>query len=417
MYPTPGQEEQLLRHCQAARFVWNLAVEQWRMRHHRQRWIGFGRQDKQLTEARAAFGWLADYDRGVQTQALKDFAHAIDRVFQSGFGEPTWRKRHGKNGFRIVPGDRVPVFGPDGTPELHPHSGKQVHTRQAAVRKLNRRFAQVKIPGAGWVKFRNTYKTLPQASSFRVTFEHRRWHVAFAVVPVPIETPGTGAVIGLDRGVAITAALSDGQTLNCPQLTSRERARKRKHERRAARAKKNSPQRSAEYNQVARIRGTEARRRQDWVEKTSTMLARSYDLIRFEDLRVKNMTRSAKGTVDKPGKNVRQKSGLNRSILAQGWGMLRSRTQDKAPGRCENVPAPYTSLRCSDCGWIDKNSRKNQAEFLCSTCGFSVNADVNAAMNIAAGRGLPGTITRQAVAGGTTPRTRLSVREPTASTA
>ncbi|MDT7844552.1 hypothetical protein [Streptomyces justiciae] len=90
-------------------------------------------------------------------------------------------------------------------------------------------------------------------------------------------------------------------------------------------------------------------RRKDWCEKTSTTLARSYDLIRFEKLNIKNMTRSARGTLAEPGRNVAQKRGLNRGILAQGWGLLRQRTADKAPGRVEDVPAPYTSLRCSAC--------------------------------------------------------------------
>ena len=141
----------------------------------------------------------------------------------------------------------------------------------------------------------------------------------------------------------------------------------------------------------------EADRRKDWCEKTSTGLARRFDVIRFEDLRIKTMTRSAKGTAGNPGSNVRAKSGLNRAILAQGWGLLVRRTQDKAPGRVEKVQAAYTSLRCSACGWIDKNSRDSQAGFCCVNCGFSCNADINASINIAAGH-----------AGGTP----ASVREP-----
>ena len=109
------------------------------------------------------------------------------------------------------------------------------------------------------------------------------------------------------------------------------------------------------------------------------------------------MTRSAEGTVLNPGSNVRAKSGLNRAILAQGWGLLVRRTQDKAPGRVEMVRAAYTSLRCSACGWIDKNSRDSQAGFCCVACGFTCNADINASINIAAGH-----------AGGTP----ASVREP-----
>ncbi|MFE6620286.1 RNA-guided endonuclease InsQ/TnpB family protein [Streptomyces sp. NPDC057740] len=267
--------------------------------------------------------------------------------------------------------------------------------------------------GCGWVRFRLTRSELPDAKTFRVTFRNGQWHIAFAVVPEPTPVPGTGEVIGIDRGVTITAALSDGRTLNCPQLTVKERAQIRKHQRRAARAKKDSPEKAVEYAKVAKLKAREANRRKDWCEKTSAMLARSYDLIRFEKLNIKNMTSSARGTVEQPGKNVAQKSGLNRAILAQGWGLLRQRTEHKAPGRVQDVPAPYTSLRCSACGWIDKNSRKSQAEFACSSCGFTCNADENAATNVAAGQGGLPHPRRTAGAGGATMATgRSSAREP-----
>ena len=185
--------------------------------------------------------------------------------------------------------------------------------------------------------------------------------------------------------------------MHCPGMSSRERAGLRKAERRKARAAKGSPGQSAERARIARLRAREADRRKDWCEKVSTGLARRFDLIRFEDLRITNMTRSAKGTARNPGSNARAKSGLNRAILAQGWGLLVRRTQDKAPGRVEKVRAAYTSLRCSACGWIDKNSRDSQAGFCCIACGFICNADINASINIAAGH-----------AGGTP----ASVREP-----
>ncbi|WP_318656358.1 transposase [Streptomyces canus] len=122
---------------------------------------------------------------------------------------------------------------------------------------------------------------------------------------------------------------------------------------------------------------------------------------------------SLEGTVEQPGKKVRQKAGLNRAILAQGWGLLRQRTEHKAPGRIEDVPAPYTSLRCSACGWIEKKSRKSQADFICVSCGFTCNADENAANNVAAGQGGIPRPRRSAGAGGVTAATdRSNAREP-----
>ncbi|MFE3141172.1 RNA-guided endonuclease InsQ/TnpB family protein [Streptomyces scopuliridis] len=412
MYPTPQQEEQMLLHCAHARYVWNLAVEQ------HSHWYkgrkpapGFAEQCRQLTEARRENTWLGDGNADVQQQALNDFAKAKNAKFTSGFGEPTWRRKFKHEGFRVIGTDRLPEFNEDGTAKINPKTEKQVMGRSVVVQKLNKRWAQVKVPGCGWVKFRLTRSGLPDAKTFRVTFRDGQWHVAFAVIPEPIAAPGTGEVTGIDRGVKITAALSDGRKLNCPQLTTRERAQIRKHQRRAARAPKAGEQKMTEYAKVAKLKAREADRRKDWCEKTSTMLARTYDLVRFEKLNIKNMTRSSKGTVEEPGKKVRQKAGLNRAILAQGWGLLRRRTEHKAPGRVEDVPAPYTSLRCSACGWIDKNSRKSQAEFVCSSCGFTCNADTNASINVVVGQAVKPRPKRTGT-GGVTPRKRTSAREP-----
>lgn len=378
----------MLLHCAHARYIWNLAVEQhahWKP--GKKSAPGFAEQCRQLTEARAENEWLRAGNADVQQQALKDFAKARSARFTSGFGEPTWRRKYQHEGFRVIGTDRVPEWNSDGSPRLSAKTGKQVMGRSVVVQRINRRWAQVKVPGCGWVRFRLTRTDMPCAKTFRITYRNNQWHVAFAVIPEPIAAPGTGEVMGVDRGVTITAALSDGRKLNCPQLTVREQAQIRKHQRRAARTPKGSDRKASEYAKVARLKAREANRRKDWCEKTSTMLARTGDLLRFEKLNIKNMTRSAKGTTKQPGRQVRQKTGLNRAILAQGWGLLRKRTEDKAPGRVEDIPAPYTSLRCSACGWIDKNSRKNQAEFCCSLCGFSCNADTNAAHNVAAGQG------------------------------
>lgn len=408
----------MLLHCAHARYVWNLAVEQhayWSP--GRRPAPGFAEQCRQLTEARRENEWLRAGNADVQQQALKDFAAARQARFTSGFGEPTWRKRFANEGFRVIGTDRVPEYHADGTPKLNAQTGRQVMGRSVVVRKLNGRWAQVKVPGCGWVRFRLSARgrgaRLPDAKTFRITLRNGQWHAAFAVVPDPAPAPGTGKVIGIDRGVIVTAALSDGRMLNCPQLTTRERAQIRKHQRRAARAPKGSERKQAAYAKVAKLKAREANRRKDWCEKTSTLLARAYDLIRFERLNIKNMTRSAKGGVEQPGRGVAQKAGLNRAILAQGWGLLRQRTGHKAPGRVEDVPAPYTSLRCSACGWIDKNSRKSQAEFVCSSCGFTCNADTNASHNVAAGQGGIPRPRQTAGAGGVTTATgRTSTREP-----
>jgi transposase len=254
------------------------------------------------------------------------------------------------------------------------------------VRRVSRHVGQVRVPKAGWVRFRWSRTVPPGVKSYRVTMDRAgRWHVAFAAVPDPVPAPGNGQVAGIDRGVAVSAALSTGELLHAPGLTARERKRLLRLERKLARAKRGSNRRSRVRLAIGRLKARETDRRKDWAEKASTDLARRFDVIRVEDLQIRNMTRSARGTADAPGRNVRAKAGLNREIMRSGWGLLVRRLEDKAPGRVEKIPAAYTSQTCSGCGHRDPESREGQSRFRCRACGLTVNADVNAARNIAAG--------------------------------
>jgi putative transposase len=378
LYPTPVQEDVLLGHCAHARYVWNLAVEQRSWWQPGRPAPGYVEQCRQLSEARAANPWLAAGSVIVQQQALRDF-HA---AYASWFGSlrewrsrsaktppeqrpaapspPSWRKRDVNEGFRIV------AVGPQD------------------VRSVNRRWGQVLVPKLGWVRFRWS-RPVPEARSYRVTRDRTgRWHVAFAAIPPAIPAPGNREVVGVDRGVAVSVALSTGELFTTPGLRPAERRRLRLLERRLARAKPGSNRRRRVRLAVARLRAREADRRRDWIEKTSTDLARRFDLICVEDLDMRAMTRSASGTVERPGRNVRQKAGLNRAIMASGWGRLVDRLAHKAPGRVRKVPAAYTSQRCSACGHVAAESRQSQTAFRCVACAWTGNADYNAARNIAA---------------------------------
>jgi putative transposase len=360
--PTPLQETILRRHCADARYVWNLAVEQqswWRP--GRGPAPAYGAQAAQLTEARAAHSWLADGSQTVQQQALRDFAQAMANYFAGTHRKPTWRKQGRHDGFRIV-----------GVKPSH-------------IRRLSRQTGEVWIPKAGWAQFRWS-RVVPPAKSYRVTCDRAgRWHIAFAVIPQAIPAPGTGEIVGIDRGVVVSAALSTGDMLHCPTLRPTEQTRLRLLQRKLARSRKGSNRRTRVKGAIARLKAREADRRKDWAEQTSTSLARRFDLIRVEDLRIASMTRSAGGTLANPGRGVRQKAGLNRGILASGWGLLTRRLEDKARGRVEKIRAAFTSQQCSECGHVSADSRESQALFRCRACGYTENADVNAARNIAAG--------------------------------
>jgi putative transposase len=366
LLPTPAQQTVLRDHCGHARYVWNLAVEQHGHWHPgRASAPGYREHCRQLTQARAEHPWLAAGSQTVQQQALRDFARAMAAFFDPGnpARRPSWRKAGRHEGFRIV--------------------GRG---RQWDARRVSRKAGQVWMPKAGWVRFRWSRAVPPGAKSYRVTMDRAgRWHIAFAVIPEPVPAPGNGQVVGIDRGVAVAAALSTGELLHAPALTARERTRLRRLQRTLARAKRGSNRRGRVRHAIARLKARETDRRKDWAEKTSTDLARRFDVIRVEDLKITNMTRSAKGTRENPGRNVRAKAGLNRGILRSGWGLLVRRLKDKAPGRVEKVKPHYTSQRCSACGQVDRDSRESQAVFRCTACGFAGHADVNAAKNIAAG--------------------------------
>ena len=367
LMPTPAQEGALRGRCAQARYVWNLAVEQHSHWHPgRKRAPSYGEQCQQLTEARAEYPWLAAGSQTVQQQALRDFRQAVVAFFdpQNPAGRPSWRKAGRNDGFRIV--------------------GRR--GRQRDVRRLSRHVGEIWVPKTGWVRFRWSRPVPPGVKSYRVTLDRAgRWHVALAAIPDPIPAPGNCQVIGIDRGVAVSAALSTGELLHAPGLTARERKRLLRLERKLARARPGSERRKRLRLAIARLRARETDGRKDWAEKISTSIARRFDMIRVEDLQIGNMTRSAKGTVSEPGRQVRQKAGLNREILRSAWGLLVRRMGDKARGRVERVKPHFTSQCCSACGHVDPESRESQVRFVCTACRFACNADVNAARNIAAG--------------------------------
>src|SRR6202453_4556808 len=314
LIPAPAEEAVLRDHCGHARYVWNLAVEQHSHWHPgRKSAPGYVEQCRQLTQARADNPWLAAGSQTVQQQALRDFTRAMKAFFdpENPAGRPSWRKAGRDEGCRSV-GQRG---------------------RQWDVRRLGRKTCQVWMPKAGWVRFRRSRAVPPGVKSYRVTMDRAgRWHVAFAVIPAPVPATGNGQVVGIDRGVAVAAALSTGQLLHCPGLTGRERTRLRRLQRTLSRAKRGSNRRGRVKHAIARLRARETDRRKDWAEKTSTGIARRFDVIRVEDLKIGNMTQSAKGSRQNPGRNVRAKAGLIRGIMRSGWGLLVRRAGDKAPG-------------------------------------------------------------------------------------
>ena len=363
LYPSAPQEQLLLQHCSSARLIWNLALEQ-SSYYSRRRGPApnYNLAAAQLTELRQDSPWLAAGSQTVQQQALKDLDQAFKNWWRNPghFGRPTWRCKGRHEGFRIV--------------------GSQA----GRFERLSRHRAQVNIPKVGWVDFR--WSQNPEgAKSYRVKKDAAgRWWIAFAMVPAPLEGPGDGSSIGIDCGVSKPFVTSEGDMRQLPGLSAGEQTRLYKLQRKLARQQKGSKNRERTKRSMASLRHREINRRKDVIEKLTTSLAKGYDQILIEDLKIKNMTGSAKGSLKEPGRNVAQKTGLNRAILASGWGLFAQRLEDKAPGRVSKVNPAYTSQTCNACKNVERKNRKSQAIFHCQNCGHSDNADINAAQNIRA---------------------------------
>ena len=365
LYPTPAAEEVLARHCGDARFVWNLALEQanhWRP--GRRPAPGSAERFRQLAEARRAFLWLGAGSSSVQQQALRDFDQALRNWSAGTHRRPRWRRHGVDEGFCV---------------------------RDVAVKRLSRKWAEILVPKFGPVRFRLT-RTLGPHGMARVTKDPAgRWHVAFSA-PQPAVTGrrGRGAV-GVDLGVVNTLTTSDGEHRRIPGWRPSEERRLVQLQRKLARQHIGSRRRARTKHALAVLHARAADRRRDWAEKTSTDLVRSYDLVAFEDLRVKNMLRSARGTLEAPGRNVAAKAALNRRIAMAAWATLVRRTRQKAEAsigcRVVLVDPKHTSQACSACGSIATENRPSQAVFACVACGHTDHADTNAAKNIRA-RGL-----------------------------
>jgi putative transposase len=244
----------------------------------------------------------------------------------------------------------------------------------------------VRLQGVGHVRVHQHRRVLGTVKTISVKRERSRWFVVLACDDVPAETlPATGAVVGVDLGVASLATTSDGAHLVNPRHLAVSADRLAQAQRDLTRKKRGSKRRRKAVARVAALHARVRRQRLDGAHKASLRLVRDYDVIVHEDLRIANLTRSASGTIEAPGTNVAQKSGLNRSILDAGWGVFLAVLAYKAESAGRELIAVNpagTSRTCARCGHCAKENRLTQAEFACTACGHTAHADVNAAVNV-----------------------------------
>jgi len=267
-----------------------------------------------------------------------------------------------------------------------------------AVQKLNRRHARVKLPKLGWVKFRASRSLDGETiRSATVSRDGRHWFVSLLVddgVSTPAEHRAPGTAVGVDRGVVVAVATSDGELIDRNFTTAGERRRAVVLQRKLSRAAKGSVNRGKIAGKLRKFREAERDRREDFCVKTAHRLAYANAVVVCEDLKTRTMTRRARAVEDPChagrflANGAASKSGLNRAILGKGWYRFeRALTSvSRYTGtQVIKVPAAFTSLRCSVCGHVDPKSRESQAVFRCTHCSRPAeHAEVNAAKNIMA---------------------------------
>lgn len=252
--------------------------------------------------------------------------------------------------------------------------------------KIDEVAGRLYLQGVGHVRFRR-YRALPGAArTLTVRREGRRFRATiFCAVAVPEPQPATGRAVGIDLGVAVLYATSDGELVENPKPLARSRARLAGAQADLARKRRGSRRRTKAAARVGAVHRTIARQRRDQHHRLSRRLVDGYDVICHEDLNVAGMTRSARGTLDAPGTNVAAKRGLNRSILDAGWAQLLRFVAYQAEDAGRHViavDARHTSQTCAACGHRDRDNRVSQAEFRCRRCHHHDHADINAARNI-----------------------------------
>ncbi|GAB3831345.1 RNA-guided endonuclease InsQ/TnpB family protein [Dactylosporangium cerinum] len=245
---------------------------------------------------------------------------------------------------------------------------------------------RVYLQGVGHVRVHAHRKVDGVVKTISVKREGRRWFVVLSCDEVPaLNLAETGAVVGIDMGVASFLTASDGTQIPNPRHGHRNAERLAAAQHDLARKRRGSNRRRKTRERVAALHGKVRRQRLDHAHKTALWLVRHHDVIAHEALQISNMTRSASGTLEAPGTNVAQKSGLNRSILDAGWGVFLNVLASKAESAGRVIVAvnpANTSRTCPSCGHCAKDNRVTQAGFVCVACGFAGHADVVGATNI-----------------------------------
>ena len=353
--------EILNRYAGCCRFVWNkaLALQKARLAAG-EGCLSYSKLAALLPEWKVEYPFLKEAPSQALQQILMNLGRAINEAFDKKNPKrfPVFKKKGVNDSFRIPQGFEV--------------------NGQAIM-----------IPKVGWIGYRNSRKIEGLPKNLTISSEAGECYVSIQVeihlqeLPVHESTSITGADVGVNR----FAALSDGSWIDPINSLKRSEEKLARLQRKLAGQKKFSRNWQKTKKKIQKLHHQIANQRKDHLHKASCDIGKNHAMVVMEDLKVKNMTASAKGTVEQPGRRVRQKAGLNKAILDQGWSEFQRQIGYKLDwrgGLLVLVNPAYTSQTCSECDHVAKENRSTQAGFRCMKCGHSENADTNAAKNIKA---------------------------------
>ena len=360
--PTNSQKRRLRRFGGCCRKVYNWGLaERKRVYEETGKGLSYNNQAASLVDYKKQFGFLKETPSQALQASLKNLDKAYSNFFKHLADFPTFKKKS---------------YGND---TIHFPQGNLLEVTQLSKKK-----SKIKLPKLGSLKFISHREVQGELKSATISMEAGNFYLSI-LVDQEVLYPSLGA-LGLDLGISRSIATSENVFYDLPMLKIKTLETKIKTlQRKRSRVEKYSEK----YYRLLRSERKLSRKitnlRHDFLHKISCFLAKNHEILCMEDLKIKCMSKSARGTLEDPGKEVRKKTNLNRATLRQGWGIFRRLLEYKTVwygSKLVVVNPMNTSRQCRVCGFTTASNRKTQEEFSCLYCGHEENADFNAAKNI-----------------------------------
>ena len=358
--PNGEQQRAMRRIAGSCRYVWNKALALQIANHEAGekfithfamcKWLPVWKNEPETV-------WLKETPSQLYQVVLKDLVRAYKNFFEGRADFPVFKKKGVSRSFCF----------PQGC-------------------ELDEGNSRIRLPKLGWIRYRKSRVVEGTIKNITVSFIADKWYASIQTER-EVDQPAhpSVSIVGIDVGVTLFATLSDGTTFEPVNAFRKNAVKLAKYQRCLSRKTKFSSNWKKQKQKISRLHQRVAHARNDFLHKTSTLISKNHAMIVIEDLKVTNMSKSAAGTVDIPGRNVKAKSGLNKSILDQGWGEFRRQLEYKQAwlgGDLLAINPRNTSRMCPACSHVSAENRKTQFKFECVECGYAENADLNAAINI-----------------------------------